>query len=50
MSATIWPIVPVQDDDDEWCGTLGGMIIGKGNNNTKKTPAIVPLSHKFHIT
>jgi hypothetical protein len=30
MSATNWPIVPIPDDDNE-CGAVGGMRIGRGN-------------------
>jgi hypothetical protein len=40
-SATIWPLVPVPDDDDE-CGAVGGMI-GKENPSTRIKPAPVPL-------
>jgi hypothetical protein len=31
------------DDDDE-CGEVGAMIIGRGNRSTQKKPAPVPLS------
>jgi hypothetical protein len=41
-SATNWPIVPAPDDDDE-CGTVGGMRIGRGNRSTRRKPAPVPL-------
>jgi hypothetical protein len=34
-SATTWPIVPVPDDNDE-CGAVDGMGIGKGNRSTQK--------------
>jgi hypothetical protein len=30
------------DDDDE-CGAVGGMRIGKGNRSTRRKPALVPL-------
>jgi hypothetical protein len=42
MSATNWPIVPGQDDDDG-CGAVGGMRIGRGNRSTRRRPAPVPL-------
>jgi hypothetical protein len=35
-AATVWPIVPAADDDDD-CGAIGGMRIGRGK------PAAVPL-------
>jgi hypothetical protein len=34
-SATIWPIVPVPDEDD--------VMSGRGNRSTKRKPAPVPL-------
>jgi hypothetical protein len=40
-SATIWPIVPVPDDDDE-CGAIDGMRIGRGNRSTRRKPDPVP--------
>jgi hypothetical protein len=43
---TVWPIVPApydHDDDDDICRVIGGMIIGKGNQSTRKKPAPVPL-------
>jgi hypothetical protein len=45
-SATIWPIVPAldnEDDDDDECGAVGGMRIGRGNHSTRRKPAPVPL-------
>jgi hypothetical protein len=30
-SATSSPIVPAPDDNDDECGAVGGMRIGKGN-------------------
>jgi hypothetical protein len=42
MSATNWPIVPAPDDDDE-CGAVGGMIIGRGNRSIRRKPAAVAL-------
>jgi hypothetical protein len=41
-SAINWPIVPAPDDNDE-CGAVGGMRIGRGNRSTRKKPAPVPL-------
>jgi hypothetical protein len=40
-SATIWPIVPVPDDDE--CGAVGGMRISRGNLSTRRNPATVSL-------
>jgi hypothetical protein len=31
------------DDDDEECGAVGGMIIGRGNRSTRIKPAAAPL-------
>jgi hypothetical protein len=41
-AATVWRIVPAQDDSDE-CGAVGGMRIGRGNRSTRRKPAPVPL-------
>jgi hypothetical protein len=43
-AATVWPIVPAPDmiDDDD-CGAVGGMRIGRGNRSTRRKPAPVPL-------
>jgi hypothetical protein len=41
MSATIWPIVPAPDDDDE-CGLVDGMI-GRANRSTLRIPTPEPL-------
>jgi hypothetical protein len=41
-SATIWPIVSAPDDDDE-CGAVGGIRIGRGNRSTRRKPARVPV-------
>jgi hypothetical protein len=30
-AATVWPVVPVRDDDDE-CGAVGGMRIDRGKS------------------
>jgi hypothetical protein len=40
-SATNWPIIPAPDDDV--CGAVGGMRIGRGNRSTRRKPAPVPL-------
>jgi hypothetical protein len=40
-SVTNWSIASALDDDE--CGTVGGMRIGRGNQNTSKKPASVPL-------
>jgi hypothetical protein len=38
-------------DDDDDCGAIGGMRIGKRNRNTWRKPALVPLvHHKYHMT
>jgi hypothetical protein len=37
-----WPIVPAPDDDDD-CGAISGMRIGRGNWSTQRKPAPVPL-------
>jgi hypothetical protein len=44
-SATIWPIVPApnNDDDDDECGAVGGMRIGRGNQSNRRKPAPMPL-------
>jgi hypothetical protein len=39
--ATVWPIVPAPDDDH--CGAIRGMRIGRGNRSTRRNPAPVPL-------
>jgi hypothetical protein len=41
-SATIWPIVPAPDNNDDGCGAVGGMS-GRGNRSTRRKPAPVPL-------
>jgi hypothetical protein len=40
-AATVWPIVPAPDDydDDDECGAVGGMRIGRGNRSTRRKPA-----------
>jgi hypothetical protein len=42
-SATVWPIVPAPDDDDDECGAVGGMRIGRGNRSTRRKLPPVPL-------
>jgi hypothetical protein len=47
-AATSRPIVPTPGDYDD--GEIDGMIIGRGNRNTRRKPAPVPLvHHKPHI-
>jgi hypothetical protein len=42
-STTKWPLYqPWMIDDDE-CGVVGGMRIGRGNRSTRRKPAPVPL-------
>jgi hypothetical protein len=38
-----WPIVqtPIIDEDD--CGVIGGMKIGRGNRSSRRKPAPAPL-------
>jgi hypothetical protein len=33
----------IDDDDDDDDGAIGGMRIGRGNGNTRRKPASVPL-------
>jgi hypothetical protein len=40
-SPTNWPIVPAPDDNE--CGAVDGMRIGKGNRSTRRKPTPVPL-------
>jgi hypothetical protein len=43
-SATNWPMVPAPDgDDDDECGAIGGIRIGRGTQSTRRKPALVPL-------
>jgi hypothetical protein len=44
MSATDWPILPAPDDNDDECGAVGGMRIGRGKRSTRSKPAPVPIS------
>jgi hypothetical protein len=41
-AATNTPIVPTPGDNHD--GEIGGMIIGRGNQSTRRKPAAVPLS------
>jgi hypothetical protein len=41
-SATNWPIVPALDDNEE-CGAIGEMRIGRGIWSTRRKPAPMPL-------
>jgi hypothetical protein len=41
-SATNWPFIPAPDDDEE-CGAVGGMRIGRGNQSNRRKSALVPL-------
>jgi hypothetical protein len=34
---------PMIDDDDDHCGVIGGIQIGRGNRNTPRKPAQAPL-------
>jgi hypothetical protein len=49
MSATIWPIVPATDDDDE-CAAVCGMS-GRGSRIARGelVPVLLCL-HKFHMS
>jgi hypothetical protein len=38
----LWLVVQAPDDDDD-CGAIGGMQIGRGNRNTWRKPALVPF-------
>jgi hypothetical protein len=40
-AATNRPILPAPSDYDD--GEIGGMIIGRGNRNTRRKPTPVPL-------
>jgi hypothetical protein len=41
-SATNWPIAPLPDDDDDECGAIGGMRIGRGNRSARRKLTPVP--------
>jgi hypothetical protein len=41
-SATIWPILPVPDDDNY--GKVGGMRIGRRNRSIRRKPTRATLS------
>jgi hypothetical protein len=39
-----WPILPAPDDiDDDECGAVGGMKIGRGNRSSRRKHAPAPL-------
>jgi hypothetical protein len=42
-----WPLIGLlyqsQTIDDDECGAVGGIRIGRGNRNTRRKPAPVPL-------
>jgi hypothetical protein len=42
FKATNRPLVPASGDYDD--GEIGGMMIGRGNQSTRRKPAPVPLS------
>jgi hypothetical protein len=42
-SATNWPIVPARMMDDDECGSVDGIRIGRGNRNTRRKSSPVPL-------
>jgi hypothetical protein len=41
ISAINWPIVPATNDNKN--EEFGGIMIGRGNRNTRRKPAAVPL-------
>jgi hypothetical protein len=47
-SATVWLIVPAPDNDV--CGAVGGMRIGRGNRSTRSKPAPVPPQIPHDLT
>jgi hypothetical protein len=41
----------IDDDDDDQCGAVGGMRIGRGNRNIRREPAQCHVvNHKSHTT
>jgi hypothetical protein len=42
-SATNWPTVPTPDEDDE-CGAVGEMRIGRGNRCTRRKRSPLPVA------
>jgi hypothetical protein len=42
-SATNWPIVPARMIDDDECGAVGGINVGRRSRNSWKQPAPVSL-------
>jgi hypothetical protein len=51
VQLVLWPLFRLlyqpqmtgDDDDDNDCGAIGGMRIGRGNRSTRRKPAPVPL-------
>jgi hypothetical protein len=39
---TVWPTLPAPNDDDD-CGAIGGMKIGRGNRSIWRKAAAVPI-------
>jgi hypothetical protein len=42
-AATAGPLYQTQTIDDDDCGAIGGMKIGRGNRNTWRKPAPMPF-------
>jgi hypothetical protein len=42
-SATNWPVYQPRMIDDDECGAVGGMRIGRGNRSTRRKPVPAPL-------
>jgi hypothetical protein len=42
-AATTWPLYQLQMVDDDVCGAIGGMKIGRGKLSTRRKPALMPL-------
>jgi hypothetical protein len=47
-SVTNWSVVSAPMIDDDECGAVRGMRIGRGNRSTRRKPAPVPL-YQPHI-
>jgi hypothetical protein len=47
-----WPIVPASGDNEDDCGEVDGMYIGRGNRSSRRKPAPAPLLPitKSHMT
>jgi hypothetical protein len=42
---------PWMIDDDDECGAVGGMTVGRGNRSTRRKPTPVQfVHHKSHMT